>query len=195
MIFRCVSEKQRPAPRLPDFLDDSLRREGIFDDYLSLSEQRQTQRHSVDSNFSQMSRPCSSTAVLTQSATLSSNQLYSKVPVEKFSTSDEHRNLNKRQSALHSPPAPSNANPRGVVLMPPSAFCVLPQHSAPSHRSSEDEKSLNSPFDSESSNSTCTDDRKETFKTFVASPSSTREELKLIYKKLQEFQKLRDQLK
>ena len=108
-------------------------------------------------------------------------------------------------SQRYVPDVNSFSNPTGVVLIPPSAFFIPSEKPTPPSPNFSVKSNQTDDLSSSSSSRTLNadsvlsdpsfEDRKETFQTFVASPSSTREELKQIYKKLQDFQKLRDQLR
>jgi len=192
-FFRLVIEKQRPPPRLPDFLDDSLRREGIFDDYLSTDIQStsgQSPRRVQSYEISMLERngepaSCSNS---NQDATPSTSRV---LPVPSVS-----ENFPFKLKTLSSPPAENcksnidsrfcvnetlsipnvstsnrgpTANLTGVVLLPPSAFLLPPEKPPPpspnlSLKSCEAEESDSSTIEAESTWSDQSfDEKKDTF--------------------------------
>ena len=193
-------EKRRPAPRLPEFLDDSLRRDGLFDDYLRENEARSCDyRYNHDETSPPRLKDRDfSRSPAAFSFSLPPEKIKTCSPINKRTVSsfEAESRFSQVQSANfdHDFDKPLPSNPSGALLLPPSAFAVTPASPTISN-CSRDLIDFGSSSDSPATDCSSSAQGKDTFKTFVASPNHNREELKLIYRKLQEFQKLRDQLK
>ena len=200
VYFRCSPPKQRPAPRLPNFLNESLEREGLFADHV-----KETASLHPINRFHQALASDASLDVKARGEPIDWGPLSKKTPLlpSSITSLTTSRASIKPENTLpvspHDHPTSSIGESTSLVLLPPSAFHSpsppAPPTSCWTINSSETERKSASGSDSDTASTDTLTDSKETFKTFVASPGHDREELKLIYEKLQRFQKMREQLK
>ncbi|CAK8675526.1 unnamed protein product [Clavelina lepadiformis] len=216
--MRKISPTHRPEPRHPEFLDESLGREGLIvgerapftehferaeEESCSSSEFCQSLPLQTSADFFHTSPSChrSPTSAVT------SRTPYG-IPVTSyfnFRPSPEAPSLPDRTSQNT-----YKGNTSNLVLLPPSAFRLsednepsstdVDNHGDVVHLNGDWRKQHENPRDDEDKSLRDLggggDTKKATFKTFIASPKrGDKDELKLIYENLQEFQKKKHQLK